>query len=121
MARKLKGTAIQAGTITVTQLETSVANTVQTGGGPKITNVQVTSNSYVVLDDTAVDIAGGYIKITGTGFAAGCQVLINNTPATSTTFIGPTEVRAQLPASSAGTYMLYLSTLTVEWLFALMV
>jgi len=107
MPRRLPGRAIQAGTITVTQLETTVANTVQTGGGPKITNVQVTSNSYVVLDDTAVDIAGGYIKITGTGFAAGCQVLINNTPATSTTYIGPTEVRAQLPASSAGTYMLY--------------
>jgi hypothetical protein len=108
MPRRLPGRAIQAGTITVTQLETSVANTVQTGGGPKITNVEVTSNSYVVLDDTAVDIAGGYIKITGTGFAAGCQVLINNTPATSTTYIGPTEVRAQLPATAAGTYMLYL-------------
>jgi hypothetical protein len=108
MPRRLPGRAIQAGTITVTQLETSVATTVQTGGGPKITNVEVTSNSYVVLDDTAVDIAGGYIKITGTGFLTGCQVLINNTPATSTTFVSATEVRAQVPASAAGSYIIYL-------------
>lgn len=80
---------------------------VATGGGPKITAVTVTNASYNNLDDTAVDIAGGYIKITGTGFAAGCTVLINNTPATSTTYIGPTEVRAQVPATAAGTYMLY--------------
>lgn len=81
---------------------------VSTGGGPKITNLQVTDNSYTVLDDTAVDTAGGYIRITGTGFAAGCQVLINNIPATSTTFVSATEVRAQVPATAAGTYVVYL-------------
>jgi hypothetical protein len=81
---------------------------VATGGGPKITNLQVTNNTYTVLDDTAVDTAGGYIKITGTGFAAGCQVLINNIPATSTTFVSATEVRAQVPATAAGTYVIYL-------------
>jgi hypothetical protein len=81
---------------------------VATGGGPKITNLQVTDNSYTVLDDTAVDTAGGYIRITGTGFSAGCQVLINNIPATSTTFVSATEVRAQVPATAAGTYVVYL-------------
>lgn len=108
MPRRLPGRAIQAGTITVTQLETTVANTVQTGGGPKITAVTVTNASYNNLDDTAVDIAGGYIKITGTGFVTGCQVLINNTPATSTTFVSATEVRAQVPATAAGSYIVYL-------------
>lgn len=74
---------------------------------PKITNVQVTNSSYTILDDTAVDTSGGYIKITGTGFAASCQVLINNVAATSTTFVSSTEVRAQVPATAAGTYTLY--------------
>ena len=45
MARKLKGTAIQAGTISVTQLDNSVTTVIQTGGGPKITAVQVTDAS----------------------------------------------------------------------------
>jgi len=33
------------------------------GSGPKITQVQVTNSQYNVLDDTAVSISGGYIKI----------------------------------------------------------
>ena len=80
------------------------------GGGdiPKITNVQVTDNTYTVLDDTAVALTGGYIKLTGTGFASGCQVLVGTTAATSTTFVSSTEVRAQLPATTAGTYIIYL-------------
>jgi hypothetical protein len=78
------------------------------GGGPKITAVQVTSSSYTTIDDTAVDTAGGFIRITGSGFTSGCQVLVNTTPATSTTFISSTEVRAQVPATAAGTYVVYL-------------
>lgn len=86
--------------------ENKIANTVALGG-PKISTVQVTDSSYNVLDDTAVDLSGGYIKITGTGFAAGCQVMINNTPATVTTFVSSTEVCAQVPAQSAGTNVVY--------------
>jgi len=78
------------------------------GTGILISNIQVTDSSYTVLDDTAVDTAGGYIKITGSGFASGCSVLINQTAATSVTFISSTEVRAQLPATAAGTYIVYL-------------
>lgn len=75
---------------------------------PKITSIQVTNSNYTILDDTAVDVLGGYIKIIGTGFSTGCQVLINNVPATSTTFVSATEVRAQVPAATAGTYVVYL-------------
>lgn len=74
---------------------------------PKITNIQVTDSSYTVLDDTAVNTAGGYIKITGTGFVSGCNVLINQTTATSVAFVSSAEVRVQLPATTAGTYMVY--------------
>jgi hypothetical protein len=80
---------------------------VSTGGGPKITNLQVTSNVYVVLDDTAVELAGGFIKLTGTNFVSGCMVYVASTPANSTTFVSTTEVRAALPATAAGTYPVY--------------
>lgn len=79
------------------------------GGGPKITGIEVTNSSYTVIDDTAVSLTGGYIKITGTGFTAGCRVLINNTPATSVTFVNSTTVRAQVGAKDAGTYVVYLA------------
>ena len=106
--QKLPGSAIAPGTITVVQLESTVATTVQTGGGPKLTNIQITDNAYTVLDDTAVDVTGGYIKITGTGFVTGCSVIVGQLPAASVTFISSTEVRAQLSAQSAGTYIVYL-------------
>jgi hypothetical protein len=77
--------------------------------GSKITNIQVTNSSYTVLDDTAVDSAGGYIKITGTGFTNGCQVVIGNIVATSVSFVSSTEVRCQVPAQTAGSYTVYLT------------
>lgn len=77
-------------------------------GGPKITSVVVTDSSYNTVDDTAVNLSGGYIKITGSGFASGCQVLVGTTTATSVTFVSSTEVRAQVPATVAGTYVVYL-------------
>ena len=109
MPRRLPGRAIQAGTITVTQLDSSTSTVIQTGGGPKITNVQVTDASWTVLDDTAVDTAGGNILITGTGFVSGCLVYIGQTPANSVGFVSSTQVRVNIPALTAGTYPVYLS------------
>ena len=84
-----------------------------TGSGgttvPLITSIAVTNSSYTVLDDTAVDTAGGYIKITGSNFATGCSVVIGSVLATSVTFTSSTEVRAQIPAQAAGSYTVYLS------------
>ena len=76
--------------------------------GPKITSVTVTDSSYNNLDDTAVALTGGYIKIAGSGFESGCQVLLGTTLATSVSYVSSTEVRAQLPAASTGTYIIYL-------------
>lgn len=104
---KLPGTAIVANTITTTQLQTTVVTQIQAGGGPKVTNVQIANSTYSILDDTAVDLAGGYIVITGTGFESGATVLIDNASATSTTFVSSTQLRAQVPAKSAGTYNVY--------------
>jgi hypothetical protein len=74
---------------------------------PKITSISVTDNSYTVLDDTAVGTSGGYIKIVGTGFTSGSQVLVGTVAATSVSFVSSTELRAQLPATTAGTYVVY--------------
>lgn len=95
-------TQIQLGAI-----ESTAVSSLQ---GPRITSVTITDNTYMAIDDTAVDsTSGGYIKITGTGFVSGCIVAVGNITATSTTFVSSTEVRAQLGAQAAGSYNLYVS------------
>ena len=69
--------------------------------------MQVTDSNYTVLDDTAVDVAGGFVRITGTNFVAGCQVMVDMTVVSTVTFVSATEVRAQLAARAAGTYTVY--------------
>ena len=94
--------------ISTNNLDTTVTALVAGYGGPKISNIAVTDSSYTVVDDTAVSTAGGNIQITGTNFVTGCQVLVNTTAATAVTFVSSTTVRAQLPATTAGTYVVYL-------------
>ncbi len=77
------------------------------GSGPTVTNIQITNSSYVVLDDTAVSTSGGYIRITGTNFASGCEVIIGSTNATAVAFVSSTVLNVQVPALSAGTYVVY--------------
>lgn len=75
--------------------------------GVKISNVSIANSTYTVLDDTAVNVGGGYIVITGAGFNSGAQVIIGGTNATSVTRVSSTELRAQVPAKSAATYNVY--------------
>lgn len=87
------------------------SETLETIGGtfaPSITAVAITDSEYNLIDDTAVSTSGGYIKITGTGFASGCVVYVAGVAATTTTFVSYTEVRAQLPATSSNTLHVYL-------------
>ena len=93
--------SIANGAVTLAQLAPSATP------GPKITQIQITNSGGTVLDDTAISLNGGYIKITGTGFAAGAQVIVNNTPASSTTFTSTTVLNAQVGAQVAGTYVVY--------------
>ena len=80
-----------------------------TTGAPRITNVVVTNSDYTTTSATAMATdSGGYIKIIGTDFVLGSQAYVNTTAATSTTFVSSTEVRAQIPALSSGTYIIYL-------------
>jgi hypothetical protein len=71
--------------------------------GPTITSVTITDSEGVVLDDTAVSTAGGYIKIFGTGFGVGAVVLIGTIVAMSTTVQSSTQIFVQLAASTSGT------------------
>lgn len=95
--------------ISADNLQPSLITVITAGGGPKITSVAVANSSYTILDDTAVDTAGGYIVITGTGFASGCQVVINDVLASSVSFVNSTTVRAQVGPRAAGTYNVYLT------------
>ena len=69
-----------------------------------ISNVQVANSTYSVLDDTAVSTEGGFLLINGSGFVGGSMVLVGGTPATSTTVLGYTQMGAQIPSKTAGTY-----------------
>jgi hypothetical protein len=76
---------------------------------PKIASVVITDSSYNGIDDTAVDTAGGYVQILGSGFTEGASVLIGQTVinAQNVTYISSSELRAVIPARSAGTYSMY--------------
>lgn len=112
----METTGVTAGSYTAADINVnssgrivSAATNPLTGvGGPKISDVVVTNSSWTVLNDTAVDTAGGYVKLLGSGFASGCQVVVGTTQALSTSFISSSEVRVQLPAIAAGTYIVYL-------------
>jgi hypothetical protein len=77
------------------------------GSGPKISQIIICNSSYTELDDTAISLGGGYIKIIGSGFKAGATVTVNRTAAMSVTFISSTELRAQVSAEAANTYIVY--------------
>jgi hypothetical protein len=74
---------------------------------PKIGNVSVANSSYTVLDDTAVNVGGGYIVVSGAGFQDGATVIISGTQATSVSYVNSSTLHAQVPAKSAATYNLY--------------
>jgi hypothetical protein len=78
--------------------------------GPKIRSIQIANSTYVVKDDTAVNIGGGYIVITGSGFTSNSTVLIGSNSACSVTFVSTTQLRAEVPASAAGSYPVYVVT-----------
>jgi hypothetical protein len=74
---------------------------------PRIASVNVANSTWHVLDDTAVNTAGGYLVITGANFQSGAIVTIGDTLATSTSYVDETTLRAQVPAKDAGSYTVY--------------
>ena len=70
-----------------------------------LSSVAVTDASYTVLDDTAVDTAGGFIRLVGTGFTSDTTVSVGGTSAT-VTYISSTQLNVAVPAKATGSYTL---------------
>ncbi len=100
---KLPGSAIQANTITTTQLLTTVVTQISAGGGPKVKSLIYPG------DDSAANSTGGQtVYITGSGFAANAQVLVNGSAVPSQSFISASNISFTTPALSTGTYPVYI-------------
>ena len=78
---RIKSYGLADGAVTTEKISNNVSL------GVKISNIQIANSSYSVLDDTAVALEGGYLVITGSGFASGCQVIVGANTASSTTFV----------------------------------
>ena len=103
MARKLRGTAIQSGTINITQLSTTVVNNITTGGGPKVTSI-----TYPNSATAAVNTGNQSIVLTGTGFESNVQVYVNGSAVPAVSRANANSLSFTTPALSTGaTYPLY--------------
>jgi hypothetical protein len=107
MATKILGNQIASYTINTEQLSNTATTAFAKTLAPKILYANVTSNTYSVLDDTAVNVGGGFIVVTGSEFQSGATVLVDTTQASAVTYINSTTLRAQVPAKSAASYNLY--------------
>jgi alpha-tubulin suppressor-like RCC1 family protein len=92
-------TAAFATSASVAEFATSLA--------PKVSSVNVANSAFAVLDDTAVNVGGGYIVVTGTNFAEGVTVLVDTTAASAVTRVNSTTLRVQVPAKAAASYNLF--------------
>jgi hypothetical protein len=73
-----------------------------------LTSVAITGVTYP-NNGSSVSTAGNEtVILTGTGFQRACNVLINNAPAVSTSFVNSTSVQFITTAQTAGTYIITL-------------
>jgi alpha-tubulin suppressor-like RCC1 family protein len=100
---QISTTNIQPNTV----VDYATYSTFTTSLAPKIASVNVANSAFTVLDDTAVNVGGGYIVVTGENFAANATVLVDTTQASAVTRVSSTQLRVQVPAKSAATYNLY--------------
>ena len=77
---------------------------------PTVTSFTITDGSYVPLDDTSVDPAGGQtIVLNGSGFLPGATVLVGTTTISVVTYIDPTRLSFTAPALASGSYTIYVN------------
>lgn len=104
-------TAAAATTINQILVAPATATSVAGGGslGVTISNIAITDSTFanVFSGDAAVSSAGGFVKVTGSGFKTGANVFFNNTLVTNT-FVSSTQINANIPAVSVGTYSFYI-------------
>jgi hypothetical protein len=72
---------------------------------PIVESFAVTDNSYVPLDDTAVDTAGGQtIVVYGSGFAPGATIMVGGSTIGSVTYLDQGRLTFTAPANTSGSY-----------------
>jgi hypothetical protein len=94
-------------TIDTEQLSNTVTAAFAGSLEPKVLYANVTNGAFSVIDDTAVNVGGGYIVVTGSEFQSGATVLIDTTPAAAVTYVNSTTLQVQVPAKSSASYNLY--------------
>jgi hypothetical protein len=107
MTTKILGNQITSYTIDTEQLSNTATSAFAKTLAPKVLYANVASNTFTVLDDTAVNVGGGYIVVTGAEFQSGATVLIDTTPASAVTYVNSTTLRVQVPTKSAASYNIY--------------
>jgi len=68
MTTKILGNQITSYTIDTVQLSNTATAAFAKTLAPKVLYANVASNTFTVLDDTAVNVGGGYIVVTGAEF-----------------------------------------------------
>ena len=107
MTTKISGSQITDYTIETPQLSNTAVASFAQSLAPKVLYANVANSAFTVLDDTAVNVGGGYIVVTGSEFQSGATVLIDTTPASAVTFVNSTTLRVQVPTKAAASYNLY--------------
>jgi hypothetical protein len=101
---------VAAATATTNQITIAPATATSVAGGGSlgvlISNVAVTDATFntVLSGDTAVSSAGGFVRVTGSGFRTGANVFLNNVLC-SNSFVSSTQINATIPASANGSYV----------------
>jgi alpha-tubulin suppressor-like RCC1 family protein len=107
MTTKILGSQIEPFTIETTQLSNTAVAAFAVSLAPKVLYANVANSAFSVLDDTAVNVGGGYIVVTGSEFQSGATVLIDTTPASAVTYVNSTTLQVQVPTKAAASYNLY--------------
>lgn len=81
-----------------------------------VSNVELTSTTLSIPKITQINYISGNtastagaqtLSVTGSGFASGAQVLIDNRPVDLTTYVSSTVLQFLTPAKTAGTYSFF--------------
>ena len=84
-----------------------IPGSVAAGGGGDSTSPKVKSLIYPSNDTAANTVGGQTLYITGSGFAANAQVLVNSAAVPSQSFISASNISFTTPALLTGTYPVY--------------
>lgn len=95
--------------IPISGLSNTIADSISASGtsGPKVNSIQPSNSTYSANGSANVSTSGGYVIINGNTFNTGVRVIIDETPATTVTRISSALLNVQIPAKSAGTYILW--------------